>query len=336
MSTTTYAAQNLTTFGIYSEDSSLLTGGLQSIENNTPKTIISAPPPTLNSTVNLGLRDSTADLVSQLTPAQLAYTDPNGNPVYSQAGLTPSPSVVGSSDLIHNPSLGYGVNSIRNTVPLSETTQHSKGVTTYTGTDLRIIIEVADAMLPTPSGVHYSKQIVECTTISISVHRVKSPSRALGYVNPKGFARGGRTIAGTLVLTQFTVDVLYKFLQASLWNDTSKDTIYSKVDQIPPLNFTMVFEDELGNASCRRLLGVDIIDDGTIYSVNDALTEQTFVYQATDFTPLLPFDENASTTGPQRQSQTSERTPTSVMLARQQVNNPHWGTGNVNILSTST
>ena len=48
-----------------------------------------------------------------------------------------------------------------------------------------------------------SKQLLECTTLTVSVHRVKSPVRACGYINPKGFARGGRTIAGTMILTQF-------------------------------------------------------------------------------------------------------------------------------------
>jgi len=42
------------------------------------------------------------------------------------------------------------------------------------------------------------KQLVELTTITVSVHRVKSPAVACGYINPKGWARGRRTIAGTL------------------------------------------------------------------------------------------------------------------------------------------
>ena len=70
-------------------------------------------------------------------------------------------------------------------------------------------------------------------TLTVSVHREKAPARACGYINPKGFARGRRTIAGTLILTQFTVDVLFRFLQAVMPNDLSKDTTYVKPDQIP-------------------------------------------------------------------------------------------------------
>lgn len=112
--------------------------------------------------------------------------------------------------------------------------------------------------------------------------------RACGYINPKGFARGRRTIAGTLILTQFTVDVLFRFLQAVLPNDYSKDTTYVKIDQLPTFNLTLLFADEYGNASYRRLLGVDFITDGTVYSIQDLLTEETISYMASDFTPLLP------------------------------------------------
>ena len=136
------------------------------------------------------------------------------------------------------------------------------------------------------------KQLLECTTLSVSVHRVKSPVRACGYINPKGFARGGRTIAGTLILTQFTCDVLYRFLQAVLPNDLSKDTLYVKVDQLPPFNLTMLFADEYGNQSQRRILGMEFVTDGTVYSINDLLSEQTISFMAADFTPLLPLNEN--------------------------------------------
>jgi len=240
------------------------------------------------------------------------------------------PAVVNQNDdLLYNPTQGYGV-SFNNPLPQSPIDKLEQGITSFTGSDLRIIVELAPGSTPPDpsSGNRLSKQIIECTTLTVSVHRVKSPVRALSYINPKGFARGGRTIAGTLVMTQFTLDVLYKFLQATLWNDISKDTTYVKVDQIPPLNFTMVFSDEFGNCSYRRLLGVDIIDDGTIYSMNDMFTEQTLVYQASDFTPLLPFSLSAITPGTQNRdsakSQTTPGTKQSLLNAQRKA-----GTGNL-------
>jgi len=76
-------------------------------------------------------------------------------------------------------------------------------------------------------------------------------------------------------------------------HDLSKDTFYIKVDQLPPFNMTMLFTDEYGNASYRRVLGVDFVTDGVVYSTNDMLAEQTVSYMASDFTPLLNFEASA-------------------------------------------
>lgn len=153
----------------------------------------------------------------------------------------------------------------------------------YTGSDIRLMIESSEA---SSDGRRYAKQLMEATTITISVHREVVPVRAGGYINPKGFALGKRTIAGTLILTQSTVEVLYEFLQSIMVNDGSKDTFFTKVDQLPPFNITMIFTNEYGYASERKLLGVKFVTDGVVYSVQDMLTEQTLSYMATDFTPL--------------------------------------------------
>lgn len=155
----------------------------------------------------------------------------------------------------------------------------------YTGTNCRLMIESAIA---SPDGRRYAKQLLEATTISVSIHREVAPVRAGGYINPKGFALGKRTIAGTLIVTQFTVDVLLEFLQSVLMIDGSKDSTYTKVDQLPPFNITLMFTNEQGFASKRTLLGVKFVTDGVVYSIQDMMTEQTLSWMATDFTPLVP------------------------------------------------
>jgi len=129
---------------------------------------------------------------------------------------------------------------------------------------------------------------MECTTITVSIHRVKDPARACGYIGAKGYSRGSRTVAGTLVLTQGMQDVLFEFLSAFALRDKSKDSTYTKVDQLPPFNITCIFSNEYGFASFRRLLGVEFVTDGTVYSINDAFSEQTISYVCADFTPLAP------------------------------------------------
>lgn len=183
---------------------------------------------------------------------------------------------------------------------------------TYTGSDVRLLIESSEA---SPDGRRYAKQLLEATTITVSVHREVAPVRAGGYINPKGFALGKRTIAGTLIVTQFTADVLMSFLQSIMMNDKSKDTFFNKVDQLPPFNITMIFTNEAGYASERRLLGVKFVTDGVVYSIQDMLVEQTLSWMATDFTPLVPLTLTSmyQPSNPLEQTTRRERTPTDIM-----------------------
>lgn len=185
---------------------------------------------------------------------------------------------------------------------------------TYTGADVRLMIESSEA---SPDGRRYAKQLLESTTITVSVHREVAPVRAGGYINPKGFALGKRTIAGTLIVTQFTADILLDFLQSVMMNDVSKDTTFNKIDQLPPFNITLIFTNEQGYASQRRLLGVKFVTDGVVYSIQDMLVEQTISWMATDFTPLVPFTlENLYRPVNQLEKTTRrERTPSDVMAA---------------------
>jgi hypothetical protein len=160
----------------------------------------------------------------------------------------------------------------------------------FTGSDLRIMIELVNPPQTADTKSRCAKQLLEGTTISISTHRVTNQVRALGYINPKGFSLGGRTVAGSIVLTQFTVAVLLRFLDSLYMSEISKDSFYNKVDQLPPFNFTLLFSDEYGYASYQRLLGVRFVDDGVVYSNQDMYSEQTLSYLATDLTPLLPLD----------------------------------------------
>jgi hypothetical protein len=157
--------------------------------------------------------------------------------------------------------------------------------TTFTGSDLKLLIDCTPVGKP-----NQFQQLIECHTISVTSYRMKSTVRALGYTNPKGFARANRTIAGTMILTEMGIDALATFLQSVTVTDKSKDSQVTKSDQLPPFNITMVFANEEGYASARTILGVEFLNDGTVYSVQDLLTERTISWMAYDFTPLLPLD----------------------------------------------
>lgn len=180
----------------------------------------------------------------------------------------------------------------------------------YTGSDVRIILEATNVPQQGNMPPRLAKTLLECTTISIAVYRAKAPVPAAGYIGVRGFARGRRTIAGTLVLTQFAVDVLMRFLHSPLLaQDASKDTHYNKVDQLPPFNMTLLFTNEIGYASYCRLLGIELMNSGTVYSQNDMYTEQTLSYMASDMTPLIPITaSNLSTMPPQDQKSNPQKT----------------------------
>ena len=61
---------------------------------------------------------------------------------------------------------------------------------------------------------------------------------------------------------------------------------------------------------------MELLTDGTIYSVQDLLTEQTISYMAADFTPLLPFDLSCLSGVPLRWSGKAERTVADVLKGK--------------------
>lgn len=262
-------------------------------------------------TSQLGLSSS---LINSIRDASLVQIrDPGGIVIVPGPGDTVIPLGSGYQ-------LGFDPSTLQGIITPALTVQNADAISTalggahqtYTGTDVRLMIECAE---PAPDGRRYAKQLLEATTITVSIHREMAPVRAGGYINPKGFALGKRTVAGTLILTQFTIDVLLQFMQDILLNDGSKDTLFSKVDQLPPFNITMLFCNEQGYASYRRLLGVKFVTEGTVYSIQDMLSEQTMSWMATDFTPLMSLNLNClyQPVNPTNPTTKSERTPTTVM-----------------------
>ena len=94
------------------------------------------------------------------------------------------------------------------------------GEAVYSGSNCKVILEMRQ--LAASGSPRFSKQLLELTTMSVSVHRAKAQARAAGYVNPKGIARGGRTIAGTMVMTKFAAEVLLRFLASGLTSDKTR------------------------------------------------------------------------------------------------------------------
>lgn len=131
-----------------------------------------------------------------------------------------------------------------------------------------------------------TKVLAEIQTLSVSVHRAKSPVRSFGRVYPVGFVRGDRQIAGSAIFTVFNEHVLYEFLESHPSDfDAMRDTS-GMLDQIPPVDILISFANEYGYVSRMTIYGVEFVDEGQVMSIEDIMTENTVHWVARDMDPM--------------------------------------------------
>lgn len=159
----------------------------------------------------------------------------------------------------------------------------------YSGTDA-----VATIVVPTIDEFgNYTGQehleIGELQTISYSIHRENSPIRTIGHVGPRGFIKGGRTIAGSLIFTTFREYTFYRLqtFRKFLANNKNNNFFAPLADMLPPFDIVITFFDEYGGGSKMKIFGVTIVDEGGTVSVDDLITEQTYTYMARGIQPMV-------------------------------------------------
>lgn len=132
-----------------------------------------------------------------------------------------------------------------------------------------------------------TKTLAEIQTLSVSTYREKYPVRSLGTTYPKGFTRGPRTIAGSMVFTVFDKNVLYELLAADP-SEFDADRLFSTaiIDQLPPFDITISFANELGQLSRMTIYGVEFVSEGQTMSIHDLFIENTAQYIARDIDPM--------------------------------------------------
>ncbi len=158
----------------------------------------------------------------------------------------------------------------------------------YSGTDIS-----AQLILPNEKS---PLQLGELQTISYSIHRENKPVRILGRVNPKGFVKGPRTIAGSLIFTVFNAYAFYRLDQyKELVYGTSgqyglaTNPMFPLADMLPPFDVVLTFSNEYGKFSRMKILGVTIVDEGGTMSIDDLVSEQTYTYMARGIQPLTSY-----------------------------------------------
>lgn len=129
--------------------------------------------------------------------------------------------------------------------------------------------------------------IGELQTISYSIHRENSPIRTLGHSNVRGFIKGGRTIAGSLIFTVFNEYAFYKIKQYKEYLSRGNGFFAPLADMLPPFDVVLTFFNEYGNAAKMKILGITIVDEGQTMSIDDLITEQTYTFMARGIQPMV-------------------------------------------------
>ena len=159
-----------------------------------------------------------------------------------------------------------------------------------TASDVSSIIDetVAVQAEGTGNGIRDILPLVGLQSITISTFRNKQQVRALGHVNARGLARGSRTIAGTFIITEFDRDAFWGVLHPPMLDKNVGDSGAVMADQMRPFDIMLLFTHEFGNAGIRHIYGLEVVTNGSVYSVQDYYSENTISYIARDVTPLIP------------------------------------------------
>jgi len=138
-------------------------------------------------------------------------------------------------------------------------------------------------------------EMAELQTISYSIHRENSPVRTLGHVNPRGFVKGGRTIAGSLIFTVFNEYAFYRIKEFRQMMAETGLFFAPLADMLPPFDIVLSFFNEYGLGAKMKIYGVTIVDEGGTMSVDDLITEQTYTFMARGIQPLMSIENDPMT-----------------------------------------
>lgn len=161
----------------------------------------------------------------------------------------------------------------------------------FAGTDISatMVIPVIDRLTGSIQSMDVL-ELAEIQTISYSIHRENSPIRTIGHVNPRGFVKGSRTIAGSLIFTVFNEYAFYRIKEFRHIMAETGLFFAPLADMLPPFDIVLTFFNEYGLAAKMKIYGVTIVDEGQTMSVDDLITEQTYTFMARGIQPMISMD----------------------------------------------
>jgi hypothetical protein len=143
------------------------------------------------------------------------------------------------------------------------------------------------------NAIPTTKVLGEIQTFSWSIFREKSPVRTLGSVYPKTYVRGPRTIGGSMVFTVFNQHVLHELLDLDTRYYSTGTGDFDRFqystnlpDQLPPIDVTLMLANEYGSVSYMGIYGLEFVQEGGTFSIEDIFSESVVQYVARDIDPL--------------------------------------------------
>lgn len=188
----------------------------------------------------------------------------------------------------------------------SNSFQLARTYSSYAGVDIQVVLG--------------TQLIGEMQALSYAVQREKAPLYVMGRVDPLAFSRGKRGIAGTIISLLLDEHILKKRfadeyfvadngeIYPSVSNkldvttgtlDTVGSTTFNGsdlsqnftvtnpwyVDQIPPIDAAIVAVNEYGSAATMRIYGIEILNEGSGFSIDDIVIENQMTYVARTILP---------------------------------------------------
>lgn len=190
-------------------------------------------------------------------------------------------------------------------MPKSDASKYTQTYTTFSGCDI--------------VATFGNKVIGELQAITYSISREKAPVYTMGSAEPRSFSRGKRGIAGTMVFTVFDRDALINALVTSEtkvrrikntnpetplriedWDREMSELVDSESlaseeypekfinenatpqysDEIPPFDVTISFANEYGQKAVLVIYGVELLNEGTGFSIDSVTTEKACTFVA--------------------------------------------------------
>lgn len=141
---------------------------------------------------------------------------------------------------------------------------------------------------PSGDGVPPSVRLHGLTVFSLSRHRDKFPVVSMGRRGIKGMTKGHSTIAGSLGFVNYGNNPFSEAILAyNNWTNNLGGVSFTSVDELPPMDLSLVFHNEYQDVATILIKSLVIIDSSFNVSVQDINLTEAYSFMAADATNMI-------------------------------------------------